>query len=102
MAETKHSLLAIHVECYAGYRGEETPRRFRIGRRCIEITTVIDRWLAPEHRYFKVRGDDGSLYILRHDPAAQRWELTMYEKESGDGPEGTASSGFDGSSGYVQ
>lgn len=102
MAEANHPLLAIQVECYAGYRGEETPRRFHIGRRSIEITTVIDRWLAPEHRYFKVRGDDGSLYILRHDTLAQRWELTMYEKESGDGPAGATSSGFDGGSGYVQ
>jgi len=26
---------------------------------CIEVSTVIDRWLTPEHRYFKVKGDDG-------------------------------------------
>ncbi|MFQ5617447.1 MAG: hypothetical protein ACE5FR_00610 [Rhodospirillales bacterium] len=38
---------------------------------------VIDRWLTPDHRYFKVRGDDGAVYILRHDVKAGRWELTM-------------------------
>ncbi|HXV76825.1 MAG TPA: hypothetical protein VD788_10975 [Candidatus Polarisedimenticolaceae bacterium] len=69
----------IDVECYAGHRGEETPRRFAVGRATIEVADVVDRWLAPEHRYFKVRGDDGGLYILRHDPVAGSWSLTMFE-----------------------
>ncbi len=72
--------LAIRVECYAGYRGEETPRRFWIGERAIEVAEVLDRWLAPDHRYFKVRGDDGDAYILRHDSAADRWELTHFRR----------------------
>ena len=49
----------IHVECHAGYRGEETPRRFFLGERTIEVADILDRWLGPVHRYFKVRGDDG-------------------------------------------
>jgi len=69
----------IRVECYAGHRGEETPRRFFLGSRQIEVSAVVDRWLAPEHRYFKVRGDDGGLYLLRHDPVHGWWELTLYE-----------------------
>jgi hypothetical protein len=72
-------LLTIRVECYAGYQGEETPRRFFMGDKAIEIEEVIDRWLAPEHRYFKVRGDKNDIYILRHDELAQRWELTMFQ-----------------------
>ena len=55
----------INVECYAGYRAEETPVRFYLGERCIEVTEVIDRWLDPAHRYFKLRGDDHGIYILR-------------------------------------
>lgn len=69
----------IRVECYAGYRGDEEPRRFWIGERPVEIAEILDRWLAPDHRYFKVRGDDGGTYILRHDTRADRWELTMFE-----------------------
>lgn len=72
--------LSIRVECYAGHRGEETPSSFRLGKRKVEVTEVIDRWLAPDDRYFKVRGDDGSVYILRHDVASDRWELTMFER----------------------
>ncbi len=68
----------IRVSCYAGYRGEETPRRFWLGDRAIEILTVEDRWLAPEHRYFKIKGDDGARYILRHDTRA--WELVFFQQ----------------------
>lgn len=69
----------IRVECYSGYRGEESPRRFHMGERCVEIVEALDRWLAPDHRYFKVRGDDGSIYILRHDASTSTWELTVFE-----------------------
>lgn len=72
--------IPIRVDCYAGYRGEETPRRFLIGSRQVEIAEILDRWLAPDHRYFKVRGDDGDLYILRHDPGQDRWELTLFQR----------------------
>jgi hypothetical protein len=68
----------VRVECHAGYRGEEAPRRFFLGARRVEVVEVIDRWLAPDQRYFKVRGDDGATYILRHDPDALRWELTLF------------------------
>ncbi|MDA8230050.1 MAG: hypothetical protein M0006_01790 [Magnetospirillum sp.] len=76
----KETALAVRVECYAGHRGEETPRRFSFDGRVIEIVQVLDAWLAPDHRYFKVRGDDAACYILRHDVPAARWELTMYDR----------------------
>ncbi|HEY8219595.1 MAG TPA: hypothetical protein VIF86_05795 [Methylobacter sp.] len=71
--------MTIRVECYAGYQGEETPRRFFMGNRAIEIEQIIDRWLAPEHRYFKVRGGGDDIYILRHDELAEQWELTLFQ-----------------------
>jgi hypothetical protein len=74
------STLAVRVESHAGYRGEETPRRFSFGGRRVAVAEVLDAWLAPDHRYFKVRGDDGAAYILRHDVPGGRWELTMYER----------------------
>ncbi len=73
--------LSVRVECYAGYRGEETPRRFYVGARPVGIVDVIDRWLDPAHRYFKVRGDDHGLYILRHDVPENRWEITMFDAQ---------------------
>jgi len=75
---------AIRVECYAGYRGEETPRRFFLHDRQIEVVEIIDRWLAPDHRYFKLRGNDGALYIIRKDVVQDNWQLTMYVSEPSD------------------
>jgi hypothetical protein len=43
------------------------------------VVEILDRWLAPDHRYFKVRGDDGAIYIIRHDVAGGYWELTMFD-----------------------
>jgi hypothetical protein len=41
----------------------------------------LDRWLAPDHRYFKVCGDDGDTYVLRHDTQSHRWELMLYRRD---------------------
>jgi len=70
---------SVEVECYAGYRGEEEPRRFRPGERSVEVEEMLDRWHGPDYRYFKLRGDDGAIYILRHDESAGCWEMTMFE-----------------------
>ena len=72
--------IGIRVECYAGHRGEEEPRRIFLGERGVAVLEVLDRWLAPNHRYFKVSGDDGATYILRHDETGGTWELVMYER----------------------
>ena len=73
----------LRVSCYAGYRGEEAPQRFFLGERRIDVVDVLDRWTAPDRRYFKCRGSDGDLYILRHDVVHERWELTMFARGSG-------------------
>jgi hypothetical protein len=70
----------LTVNCYAAYRGEEEPREFFPGERAVQVVEVLDRWTAPDHRYFKCRGSDGDTYILRHDVAADRWTLTMFAK----------------------
>lgn len=67
--------MKIQVECYAGYRGEEEPRAFTMGERRCTVVDILDRWIAPEHRYFKVQADDGRTLILRHDIASGDWEL---------------------------
>ena len=67
--------MEILVECYAGYQGDETPRRFRTGERDYEVERVIDRWREPDYRCFKVLGQDGAIYILRQHVESWRWEL---------------------------
>jgi hypothetical protein len=73
-------LLEISVECYAGYRGEQAPRTILLGDRRVEVIAILDQWLAPDHRYFKLRGDDGDIYLVRQDVESQSWELTMFER----------------------
>ncbi len=70
----------VKVECHAGYRGEETPRRLELGDRRVEVVEVLDRWYGPDHRYFKVRADDGNEYIMRYDNARDEWELDFFQK----------------------
>ena len=82
MVEVNRSV--IKVECYAGYRGEETPVRFYLGERSIEVKDVLDRWLDPAHRYFKLRGDDNGIYILRHSPIDDLWEMTLFDSGTQD------------------
>jgi hypothetical protein len=76
-------VLAVAVECYAGHRGEQTPRAIVLGDRRIEIPAVLDQWLAPDHRYFKLQGDDGNIYLVRHDVTSGTWELTMFQQGGG-------------------
>ncbi|MEN3336655.1 MAG: hypothetical protein V7647_331 [Acidobacteriota bacterium] len=78
-------LLAIQVECYAGHRGEETPRALRFGDRRVEVADVLDQWLGPDHRYFKLRGSDGDIYLVRHDVTSEVWELTLFQRGGASG-----------------
>jgi len=72
--------MKIRVDCYAGHRGEEEPRAFVLGERRLEVLSITDRWLAPDHRYFKVAASDGNTYVLRHDEASGEWELGAFRK----------------------
>jgi len=72
-------LMNIRVECYCGYRGDETPQALWIGERRIRVAELLDRWLAPDHRYFKFRGDDQGTYIIRNDVVSLAWQITFYQ-----------------------
>lgn len=67
--------MKIRAECRARYRGEEEPRALTLGDRRFAIVDVLDRWLAPDHHYSKVRPDDGTTYVLSYDTASDEWEL---------------------------
>jgi hypothetical protein len=75
------TLLTVRVDCYAGHRGEQTPRTLILGDRRIAVAGVVDAWLAPDYRYFKLKGEDGHTYLVRHDEQSSAWELTMFRAE---------------------
>ena len=74
-------LLSVGVECYAGHRGEQMPRTLILGDRRIVVAEIVDAWLAPDYRYFKLRGADGDTYLVRHYERSNTWELTMFRAE---------------------
>ena len=72
--------MKLKVDCYAGYRGEQEPRAFALGERRLKVMSILDRWLAPDHRYFKVAASDGDTYVLRHDEESGEWTLGAFRK----------------------
>ncbi len=75
--------MKIDVECYAGYRGEQEPTAFRLGERRIAVLEIVDRWIGPDHRYFRVSAEDGNLYVLRRDDANGEWTLGAFTRVPG-------------------
>ena len=69
--------MEIRVECYAGYRGEQEPRRFRFGEIWIEVAAIIDRWQEPGRRGFVVEDGGGTRYRLVHDEEEDRWTVDL-------------------------
>ena len=75
-------LVPIRVECYAGAKADETPRRFTLEERTVEVGEVLDRWYQvesepewPRADYFKVLAADEREYLLKHDLEADEWFL---------------------------
>ncbi len=71
-------IIPITVNCYAGYRGEQEPRALEMGGNTVAVKSILDRWLSPDHRYFKLIDNGECLYIIRHDVNTQVWELVYY------------------------
>lgn len=58
---------------------DNPPKQIFLVGRTVEVIKVIDRWLCPDHAYYKVRADDEATYILRED-ATGRWQLIMVDR----------------------
>jgi len=69
------------VECRSESRGRSVPERFGRPGRMRRVVDVLDCWDGEDHRYFRVCGDDGSIYILRQDLADASWRLHYYRRE---------------------
>jgi hypothetical protein len=74
--------IPIRVECYAGYKADESPRfLFWEGRR-FEVREILDRWYEggnyptiPSADYFKVSLREGGEVIIRLDRGGHSWYL---------------------------
>jgi hypothetical protein len=64
-----------------GLPGRRDAAAPQFDERTIEVVEVIDRWLAPDHRYFKLRVPDGATYIVRRDVISAAWELVLFDRQ---------------------
>ncbi len=72
--------MRIRVESYAGFKADERPVRFQLDGNPYAVEEVLDQWFGPDSTFFKVRADDGNLYILRHLTFSEpdEWSLESF------------------------
>ena len=72
--------MRVRVECYSGRKADERPLRFQLNGHEYAVQEVLDQWYGADSAFFKVRADDGSLYILRHNTfgEADDWSLESF------------------------
>ena len=71
------------VEAVPDPEGGSVPVRFGTTReRLEEVAEVLDSWPGEGHRYFRVRGRDGSETILRHDLASDTWRIHFFRRST--------------------
>lgn len=75
--------MTLHVECYAGYKADERPLRFRpqaLNSQTFEVVELLDQWYGTGYRCFRVRTDDGNVYVLRHAEKEDEWVLDSFRQ----------------------
>ena len=72
--------MVVQVQCFSGYKANERPVRFQLGGQGYEVEEILDQWYGPDDTFFKVRADDGNLYILKHRPAVDEWTLASFRR----------------------
>lgn len=74
--------MVVNVECYSGSKADERPVRFELDGHEHMVEEVTDQWHSPDATYFKVRCDDGNIYVLRHaiSPQHDEWSLESFRR----------------------
>ena len=69
--------MKLNVQCSSGRKGDERPVRFQREGQDYLVEEVLEQWHGPDAEFFKVRADDGKLYILRHGTPGEAEEWTL-------------------------
>ena len=79
------SEMKLEVECYSGQKADERPVRFRLDGHEYLVEEVLDQWYGSQDIFFKVRSDDGNLYILRQETSTPDgpWHLESFRQLPG-------------------
>ena len=72
----------IEVHCYSGHKANESPREISIGKNCIKIKKILDRWYEggiqagrPKLDYFKILTENNQKYLIRYNSLFDAWSL---------------------------
>jgi hypothetical protein len=73
-------VMKLSVECYAGHKADERPARFWLDGKPYHAEAVLDPGYDPGSIFFKVRADDGNLYILRQQTSQpdRAWDRVSF------------------------
>ena len=77
--------MRVRVQCYSGRKADERPIRFRVDEREYVVEELLDHWYGPEEAWYKVRADDGNIYILRQQTSVPdgTWDLVSFRRAAG-------------------
>jgi hypothetical protein len=65
--------MEIRVKCYSGYAYAEDPRSFVWQGKELGMKSVEKAWQEPGKRLFRVVTQDGKLFELCYNEAADHW-----------------------------
>ncbi len=74
--------MKLEVDCYSGRKADERPVRFRLEGRQYLVEEVLDQSYGPQDAFYKIRADDGNLYILRRESSSPEvaWHLVSFRQ----------------------
>jgi len=49
----------------------------RCGSAVVEVVAILERWRTPKHSFFRVRGADGGVFVLRRAEPEGGWEMRL-------------------------
>ena len=72
--------MKLHVQC--GQKPDERPSRFQLNDHEYMVEEILDQWYGPGHQFFKLRAEDGNLYILGRNTSLPggEWELVSFRR----------------------
>jgi len=74
--------MKLEVHCYAGWKADQRPVRFCLDGHEYWVEEILDQWYGPDKVFYKIRADDGNLYILRQQTSGpgESWDLVSFRQ----------------------
>lgn len=73
--------LRVRVKSYEGYKAAERPVEFQLEDQVFGVQAILDQWFGTDATYFKLKADDGNVYILKHSWVGE-WTLESFRIEN--------------------